>query len=74
MNTQAFKIGDIVCLRAAFLRSAGWCLNVPRDGRVEDVSHFNGRQLLYVDWCDGYTTSILAENVIPANRKHLDHA
>lgn len=40
--------GSIVRWRSAFLRSIGWCSNVPKDGLV--VGH-SGR-FISVQWCD----------------------
>jgi hypothetical protein len=68
-----FKVGDIVCHKAAFLRSIGWYLDVPRDGRVTAVGVFSGGQLLSVDWSDDIgSTKCLGSNVILASRKHLE--
>jgi hypothetical protein len=47
-----FKTGDHVKYTGKFLKSVGWYTNVPKDGRVNNVRDFNGRQLVNVTWCD----------------------
>jgi hypothetical protein len=71
-----FTRGDVVCHKAAFLRSCGWYTNVPKNGIVTAVD--NGlapdRQILTVAWSDGETMKILSSNVILYNRRHLEPA
>jgi hypothetical protein len=70
-----FTVGDIVCHRAAFLRSCGWYTNVPKNGRVTNVENMSKYQLLTVEWTnDEAPSKILSANVILYNRRHLEPA
>jgi hypothetical protein len=67
--TTKFKPGDIVCHKAAFLRSACWYTNVPINGRVEAVDP----GMLTVLWCDSQKPGrVLAANVILYDERHLE--
>lgn len=67
--TTTFKIGDIVCHKATFLRNIGWYTNVPRNGKVTAVDG----DMLSVHWCDREDPArILAVNVIKYDERHLE--
>ncbi len=66
MSKTAFKKNDIIKIKAAFLKSAGWYTNVPKNGRVEGVEELSpgGTVLLDVTWSDGARSKINAANVM----------
>lgn len=67
--TSTFKPGDIVCHKAAFLRSVGWYTNVPINGKVLEVDG----DLLTVHWNDqDEPTRIRRTNVILYPERHLE--
>ena len=66
-----FSVGDVVCHRAAFLRSIGWYTDVPMNGEVREV----GPRFLKVVWNDQPDADpqrILPANVIHYDRRHLE--
>jgi hypothetical protein len=65
---HTYQIGDIVKHRGAFLRSAGWYTDVPKNGRVLAVKRLGDSLLLEVEWADGYAGYVNAANVLPAGR------
>lgn len=67
--TNTFKFGDIVCHKAAFLRSISWFTDVPKNGRVCDVSPSG---VLTVAWCSGETNRIHSANVILYAERHKE--
>lgn len=74
MNTETFKVGDIVKHTGDFLRCTGWYTNVPKNGLVveaEDVSTLpkGVPQIVTVRWCDREeNTRILATNIMLASK------
>lgn len=64
MNKPEYAIGDLVRHTGRFLRSIGWCLDVPIDGKVLKVRTLGKLPLLVVLWNDtDEPSSILAVNV-----------
>ena len=62
---HAFKVGDIVKHKSAFLKSIGWCTNVPRNGRVTEGDDSDSSfPILAVEWCDGTANRIAACNIM----------
>lgn len=69
--TTNFKVGDIVCHRAGFLRSVGWYTDVPINGRVEAITNeYMG--IVQVEWSDGNVGRILSTNLILYSERHLE--
>lgn len=74
----AFVNGDLVCHRAAFLKSCSWYTNVPINGKVVGADE---RGYPIVNWCNEPESKQPVEeraginpaNIIHYNRRHLDH-
>jgi len=68
---MTFSEGDIVKHKAEFLRSVGWYTDVPVNGQVVKAEELRSGQILTVDWSDGITSKILANNVVLAGKVEL---
>jgi len=66
-----FKVNDIVCHKASFLKSIGWITDVPKNGKVVEVK-LGEPQRVMVEWCDGDTVTILCSNLVLESKKHLE--
>lgn len=67
--TTTFKVGDIVCHKATYLRNTGWYTNVPVNGKVVALSS----GFLSVLWCDRDQDSLIhPANIILFDERHLE--
>lgn len=67
--TKTFKPDDIVCHKAAFLRSVQWYTGVPINGKVQDVKG----DLVLVLWSnEDQPTYIRDSNIILFSERHLE--
>lgn len=70
---HTFAVGDLVKHKRAFLRSAGWYTNVPKNGTVISIERFGECTLLRVKWNNYVPTgNILDANVVPANYREAE--
>lgn len=70
--TTTFKLGELVCYRASFLRSISWFTNVPIDGKIVDVSD---PEMPGIHWCDrDEPIRVNAKNLILKSELHLEPA
>ncbi len=66
--TTTFKINDIVCFRAEFLRSISWYTDVPINGKVLEVDG----ELVTVRWCGGEVGRVRRSNLLLFSERHLE--
>jgi hypothetical protein len=69
-----FKVGDVVCHKAAFLRSVGWFTEVPINGRVNRLRQFGANTWPVVEWADGNAGMVNPANIILYSERHKELA
>lgn len=76
MAHNGFKVGDVVCYRAGWLRSVGWYTDVPINGEVTHLDRLGDQVLVEVVWADGreIPRRVLASNLIHYDRRHTEPA
>jgi hypothetical protein len=61
-----FKVGDIVKHKSSFLKSIGWYMDVPIDGKVMSIDERIGWPR--VQWCDDDRSMLInPANIMMAN-------
>ena len=53
-----FKVGDIVKHKGKFLRSIGWYIDVPKNGKVVELSE-SMHNWPKVQWCDSEEATLI---------------
>jgi hypothetical protein len=74
---NTFKVGDIIVHKSSFLRSVGWYIDVPINGKVLEVEEpdKHGWQMVTVQWNDRESPiRVNAGNLILESEKHLEPA